>query len=975
MRFAHLHVHSYYSMLRGTAGIETLCLAARAAGMEALALTDVDGLYGWVEFVQTCARLGLRPICGVDLRDDGAVLLVKETGGYRRLCRIVSDRHLERDFSLAKALIEDRSGLVVLSRDLKFLETLVRETGPENVCAEMLPGAENAPLLSFAHREKILPIATNDVFFLSPDEQIRHRLLRAIDKNTTLSRLSETDDAAPASRFFCDEAWLRWRLSYAPEAVDNAARLASELKSDWAVGKTIFPPYETFTDPEAYSALYWKCRRGAVRRYGKITPEVEKRMAYELDIIRKKGFTHYFLVVEDIVRRAPRTCGRGSVAASIVSYCLEITHVDPLKHNLYFERFLNPSRKDPPDADIDFPWDERDDIFDYIFQKYGPHRAAMVCNHVRLQYVSAVREVAKVMGFSEPQITAATEKWFRFPPKSYPEPWDKIFALAEGVTDLPRHLSVHSGGVVIVPDDLRNYVPLQPAAKGVNVLQWEKDQTEDFGLVKIDILGNRSLSVVRDALASVERNTGLKIDYASLDPTQDEATQTMLAKGDTMGVFYIESPAMRLLQQKSGVGDYEHIVIHSSIIRPASYRYINEYVERLKGKPWAPLHPLMGDILQDSYGLMVYQEDVTKTSMALAGFDAVDGDGLRKALSKKRPEKWLPAYQEKFFAGAAARGVPAGVIREAWRMIESFAGYSFCKPHSASYALVSFQSAYLRAHYPAEFLAAVISNQGGFYATWAYLSEARRLGLSILPPDVNASDLAYRGRDRELRVGLMQLKGVRESLLKDLIAERGRGGPFLSLEDFLARVPSDISDIKILIRAGCFDSVSSGLSRPQMIWKLLQSPRHEASGLDFPPATAWIPPKADYSPEGKRSDECDTLGLLVSRHPLTLFQKELAAVPHVPASRLKDFVGRRVTTSGWLVTGKVVSTHKGEAMEFMTFEDLTGLYETTFFPEAYKRNGPKLNQRQPFWLHGRVEEDHGGITLTVETVEAVRPNS
>jgi error-prone DNA polymerase len=886
--------------------IESLCKAACRAGMESLALTDVNGLYGWVEFVQACRRFGLKPLCGVDLRaaDARAVLLARDAQGYERLCRIISDRHLEEEFSLSRALSEDRRHLVVLSRDLKLLEKLARESGPKDLYVEIVPSEENGSSLRFARAHSLTPVATHDVYFEHPADFERHRVLRAIDGNTKLSRLSEKDEVVSPGRFFCDEAWMRAQLSYAPETVDNASRLAEQLEGDWRLGETIFPPYGEFSNPEAYFTLRWKCYQGARSRYGPLTREVVKRLEHELEIIQNKGFTHYFLVVDDIVRQAPRTCGRGSVAASIVSYCLGITHVDPIKYNLFFERFLNPSRKDPPDADIDFPWDERDTILEYLFKKYGPYRAAMVCNHVRLQFPSAVREIAKVWGFSDPQISGVTEKWFRFPPRSYPAPWDKIFKFADSLTELPRYLSVHAGGVVIVPDDLRRYVPLQRAPKGVNILQWEKDQTEDFGLVKIDILGNRSLSVVRDAVAGGGGEYGTKIDYTKLDPTKDEATVEMLAKGNTMGVFYIESPATRLLQQKAGVGDYEHIVIHSSIIRPASHRYINEYVERLHGKKWEPIHPLLDKILDESYGLMIYQEDVTKTAMALAGFNAADGDGLRKALSKKRPEKWLGSYRKNFYAGARERGVSLNVIETAWRMIESFAGYSFCKPHSASYALVSFQSAYLRAHYPAEFMAAVIFNGGGFYSTSAYLSEARRMGLKLFPPDINASSMAYTGSGTELRVGLKQLKGVPEAFLEKILEER-KSGPFLSFDDFLRRVKADLSDLKILIRAGCFDSLAGDLSRPQLLWKVLQhGPFRDAreGTLAFGSHEPWIPLGVDYSSERKLEDEYDTLDLLVSRHPMSLYQSTLNRVAHVPANRIGEFVGRRVTMAGWLIT-------------------------------------------------------------------------
>lgn len=1019
--FAHLHCHSYFSMMRGTLSIERLCQMAAECGMNSLALTDVGGLYGWVEFVQTCEQYGLRPICGVELSvgESSAVLLAKDLKGYERICRITSELHLNgqmetkttgpEDGSCHRArfggavapakrnpvppilrdLMCNRSHLTILSRDTEFLRQLRKKTGPEDLYVEILPGEENFSRLQFVRETGVTPLATNDVYFGDPREWHAYRMLRAIDENTTLSRLDltssppaplpgeERKELVSPRRYFCDEAALRQNLSYAPEAVDNAARLAESLQTVWPLGTTVFPPYEAFHDAEAYFQLRWKCYQGALRRYGSLTPKISSRLDYELKVIRQKGFCHYFLVVDDIVRQAPRTCGRGSVAASLVSYCLGITHVDPIAHNLMFERFLNPGRKDPPDADIDFPWDERDDILDYIFEKYNDeaqnqYRAAMVCNHVRLQTRALLREVAKVHGLPDSEIKIMSERLRRFPPKEYPKPWDSIVRWTQALDDFPRYLSVHCGGVVIVPDDLRRYVPMERAPKGVNIIQWEKDQTEDFGLVKIDILGNRSLAVIRDAIGEVRQHGGEKISYETLNPLEDEATQAMLQRGETMGVFYVESPATRQLQQKAGVGDYEHLVIHSSIIRPAAHRFINEYVERLHGKPYDPVHPALAEALRETFGIMVYQEDVTKTAMAIAGFDAVEADGLRKALSKKRPEKKLSAYRERFFAGALQRGVDSAVIERIWEMILSFAGYSFCKPHSASYALVSFQSAYLRAHYPAEFMAAVLSNGGGYYSTFAYLSEARRMGLKVLPPDINASAITYTGEKEALQVGLMQLKGVQEKSLEAIMTAR-ESGPFTSLEDFLERVKVDLSDVKILIRAGCFDSIAGDCHRAQLIWKLLQmhSVPDRRWNFSFRSRKPWIPSLGDYSEREKLEDEQEIFGFPLSCHPLSLYADELANISTLPAEAMASAVGKRVQMVGWLISSKVVWTHEDNPMAFMSFEDETSIYETVFFPKSYERFAPRINAREPFLLTGILEEDHGAISLHVHGVQAL----
>jgi error-prone DNA polymerase len=822
------------------------------------------------------------------------------------------------------------------------------------------------------------------VYFLKPEDFSLHRLLRAIALNTTLSRVPASELASLGARL-TPAAHIAQRLPHCPEALTNASRIAEQCvmpKPPW--DRLIFPAYEGLDAEAAFRLLREKCLAGARERYGGITAAVLKRLDYELAVVRGKGFANYFLVVEDIVRRFPLTCGRGSAAASIVSYALKITHVDPIAHDLFFERFLNPGRKDPPDIDVDFPWDERDAVLDYVFQKYGARGAAMVSNHVSFQTRAAVREVAKVYGLPEGEIARVTGRlrhcWGsenaeelvrthpRFQDLKLEPPWPEILKLAVKLEGIPRNLSVHCGGVVIAPGELTRRVPLARAAKGVNIIHWEKDQTEDAGLVKIDLLGNRSLAVIRDALAAIKRNYGLDFPYASFNPLDDADAQALLARGDTIGVFYVESPAMRQLQQKCGSGDFARLVVHSSIIRPAANAYIREYVRRLRGGSYQPLHPVLDEILQETFGIMCFQEDVCKAAMALSGFDAVDGDGLRKILSKKHRTKKLAEYREQFFRGARARGVAADVIEKIWEMILSFSGYSFCKPHSASYALVSFKSAWLRAHYPAEFIAAVISNQGGYYSTFAYISEARRMGLAVLPPDLNASAEAYTGTGRSLRVGLMQIQGLTQAGLKALLDERRRGR-FRSFADFLFRVNPAPADARRLVLAGCFDTVEPELSRPALLWRLAghgQRRKQSAAPSLFEPPASPLPRPAGYDEQTLLRQEVETLGFLMSRHPLTLYQAALKPRSWVPAQDLRRWIGKRVTALGWYVTGKPVETKDGEPMEFLSFEDTTDIYETTFFPRAYDRFCRILTNTRPFLLSGKVEEDYSALTLTVE---------
>ena len=547
-------------------------------------------------------------------------------------------------------------------------------------------------------------------------------------------------------------------------------------------------------------------------------------------------------------------------------------------------------------------------------------------------------------------------------------PWPEILSWSVQLQGHFRNLGLHPGGVVLVRDDIRRYVPVECSASGLPVIQWEKDQTEDAGLVKIDLLGNRSLAVIRDALAAIQRNTGRAIDYATWDPISDPATRELIRRGDTMGCFYVESPATRLLLTKLWAGMppdrraqadvFEYLVVVSSLIRPAANVFTDEFVRRAHGRRYQSLHPLLDEVLVETHGIMVYQEDVMKVAVALGGFSVEDADQLRKVLSKKHKARQLRDYRRQFYEGATVRGLRRSAIDDVWAMIMSFAGYSFCKPHSASYAQVSFKSAYLRAHYPAEFIAAVISNQGGYYSTFAYLSEGRRMGLTILPPDINASDWAYTGSGHTVRVGFMQIKSLEEGLAKRIITERQTNGPYGSLSEFLNRMQPEPAQAMRLIKAGCFDASAGELTRPALLWRLL------AAQAPTPPRFIPIPP--EYAFRQKLAHELALFGFPLSCHPLDLFKEVVDHIPHIQAKDLAQYVGKQVTVIGWLVTEKIVSTKRGDPMEFLTLEDRTALYDATLFPETYRRSCHLIAKNQAYVMTGTVEQQFGAITLTVK---------
>lgn len=1005
MNFIHLNTHSSFSKGWGIGSVANLCQSANAFGMESFALTDTNNLYGLIFFLEAAREAGIQPIVGSEILTDNnrAVLLVKDREGYANLCRIISDRKCHNDFDFIVSLKKYRQGLIILSDDFRLLKSLKHDSN-RDIYVEMSPGYDMHKCLAFSRASQIPPVATNRVFFTEKKQFQIHRVLRSIDLNSKLSRLKR-DDCCRDHNFFNSAPSMIDQYPHAPEAISNTIEVSNQCMKEWDIFSLTFPDFENMNNKQAFDSLYEATIEGCKKRYGDVTPQVKKRIDHEMKIIKEKHFSHYFLVVADLAAKVPRSCGRGSAAASIVSYALGITHVDPIKHNLFFERFLNPGRVDPPDIDIDFAWDEREQVLDYLFSRHGNKRAAMVANHNTFGARSAVREVAKVFGLTEQEIGRITDKigfgwqlkkgWkeLKDHPKmrdiDFTEPWDEVLDTAVQLEGKLNHLSVHCGGVVIVPDEIRRYCPVEVSANGAQVLQWEKDSVEKAGLVKIDILGNRSLAVIRDSIDLVKRNHGIKIDYADWNPIDDPETVKIFYSGDTFGVFYFESPATRqvLIKVASGItfGDYikmDHFhlnVVVTSIIRPASNQCIKTWVSRLHGQPWDPPHHLLTPVLNETLGVMVFQEQLSQAAIYMGGFDAAEADMLRKVVSKKNSEKKLRDFYERFVLGASEKGVKREIIDNVWEMMMGFDGYSFCKPHSASYTMVAYKSAWLRAHYPAEFMASVISNMGGFYSTFGYISEARRMGLKVLPPDINSSEIKYTGKAKSIRTGLMQLKDFSMEAKESIIYERGKNGSFKSVKDFLKRMSGNIhlQDARVLIKSGCLDSINDGVNRPGLIWKALEffNRKEEAKAptlFDYNKKrnSGVIPvlKRESYPKHTMLKHESEILGFTLSVHPLELYEDLLKKLHYVRAMDLAKNVGKYVTMIGWLVTGKTVRTKEGDQMKFISFEDTTGIYETVFFPRVYNRYCHMLNAARPYILKGKVDMDFGSTNVNVQWV-------
>ena len=962
--------------MRGTIPLMKLITRTKRLHMSHIALTEVNGLWGFIRFVQLAKEQGIKAIAGTNLitEMDNVILLAENQTGYENMCRIISSIHDDPDASIPNLLVLFHSGLFILAHQDSVLVSLATFIPNSHLFVELRPSISEAKAQALANTYQLEIITTGDVYFLSKEDYHTHRILRAIDLNTTLSQLppNETKDQR---HFFRSEKEMIDLFPSSMAAINNSQYLAERCKTDWTYTNTIFPDLSLKNTHRANKALRSLVTTGAQERYGKINGLLKKRINYELSLITQKGFAPYFLIVRDIVRQTESTIGRGSGAASVVSYCLYITQVDPLRYNLQFERFIHPERMNMPDIDIDFPWDERDKILDYIFNKYSTERSAMVSSQVFLQPRSSIREVSKVYGLAEEEIKAITKrigyysrraelvKWVRndrrFKNLDLDDTLMEILKYSEKVMGAFRVSSVHPGGVIIVPDEIRKYVPVLTAPKGVQIVEWEKDQVEDSGLLKIDILGNRSLAVVRDTLKQVGLYRNEYMDYHKIQPVGDLRTEDLMKTGRTMGVFYIESPATRQLLAKAGKVDFEHVVIYSSIIRPAANRYTNLMLDRIHGQSWKLLHQDL-ECLAESYGIMVYEEQVSMVARKIAGFSYAESDYLRKVISKPALEHAIPRWKRKFISGAVNRGYTAKLAQTLWQMIQSFSGYSFCKPHSASYAMLSFTCAYLKAYFPAEFLAAVIANQGGFYSPYAYLSEARRFGIRIMPPHINRSFREYRGRKDRIRMGFMAIRNLQAKAIDAILNER-KSGDFASLADFLARVDIDLSDAMVLTNAGCFVELEPEITHKDIAFRTahfyLQNKNREP--LTVPTLTG------NLSRQEKRKLEIDTFGFPISEHPLLNYLPYLGK----RIKKAKDihlYIGKTIALAGIAITRKITATRNRQPMEFVTFEDETDLYECVMFPEAYETFGDLLNWETLFLIQGKVEKAYSVYTVTIE---------
>ena len=962
----YLNCHSFHSLRYGTIGIETLIKQARALHITALALTDINTVTGIYDFTKACLAEGIKPVVGMEIREENRLLyitLVKKQSGMGEICRLLTDRNVEGiTLPHTAPAFNDVTVIYPISNvppSLKANEYIgVR---PEQI--NLLIREEWKPLIS---RMVIL----SPVTVSNKTEHNLHRILRAIEMNVVLSRLKESDVCSPNELMRPYDRLLESYRDY-PQLIANTREVMENCNFEFDFRTPKNRKHYTENKENDIKLLSSLAYAGMKKRYCDNHSAAQARVEKELKVIDELGFSGYFLITWDIVRYSNSMgfmhIGRGSGANSIIAYCLGITDICPLELDLYFERFLNLNRKTPPDFDIDWSWQERDTILQYIFDRYGKDHVAFCGTNVEFKYRSIFREVGKVFGLPKEELDAlATCSAERDDDSQVVR---LVMKYGKMLEKYPNQRSMHSCGILISEEPITDFTALEMPPKGFPIVQFDMHIAEDIGFEKFDILSQRGIGSINDTVRLIRKNRQINVDIRDTTISKNEMRcNDMLSLGKTIGCFYIESPPMRGLLRRLKCKDYKTLVAASSIIRPgvAQSGMMKEYIFRHNHPDqFEYFHEVFEEHLGDTYGIMVYQEDVIKIAMHFGGLSAADGDVLRRAMSGKgRSLAALQRVKDNFFTSCKQQGHPEELSREVYRQIESFAGYSFCKAHSASYAVESYQSLYLKTYYPIEFMVAVINNQGGFYRTEVYVHEARMSGATILTPCVNKSEYETTLYNQDIYLGLMHLQSLESKIGTLIPQERKKNGDYRTLEDFVRRIPIGIEGLQILIFVGAFRFTGKSKSELLVQARLLLvnfTPEDRNGLLINEPVKEYKLPKLKRSVFEDAFDEIELLSFPVSCTPFDLLKTKYRG--HVMAKDLNYYHKRQVKMLAYLISRKHVPTKRG-TMFFGTWIDAYGDYfDTAHFPnclEQYPFQGGGC-----YLLLGTVEVDYHFPTVTI----------
>ncbi|HHT73916.1 MAG TPA: DNA polymerase III subunit alpha [Firmicutes bacterium] len=997
-------------MLDGASSISAYLEEAARLEMPALALTDHNNVSGAVEFHQTAVKLGIKPIQGVEITTtDGThlTLLAEDNTGYASICRILTAGHTQNPRGNCQIsweiLANNSKGLIVLSgcrrsgvsqavlrRNLDQakaeLYRLIEIFGKDQVYLEMvhshLPQTKHLLEGLFAlHESMQIPlVATNNVHYLDKEAFPVHDLLVCTRTQTKLHDIHPERPLNGENYFACPKEMAR-RFAPYPQALTATLEIAQRCTPALELGKNHFPRFLPGQGQEAAAQLLTELTwSGARERYGKITSGLQERIEHELRIITTLDVADYFLVVWDIVQYAHqkgiRCAGRGSAADSVVAYCLGITNVDAYARGLLFERFLSLERAQKPDIDIDFDARFRDDIADYVYQRYGEEHVASVCMFQTYHARSALRDFGRAFGYSQAELSQLTKNIthchadgirsllkrlpeLRRHPLNQPK-YAKLLDYCGAVAGFPRHIGTHLGGLVISARPLTAVTPLQPSAKGVLITQFDKNTIEDLGLIKIDLLSLRTLAAVSD-VEQILKPRGFSYDRI---PHDDPQTYARLRTGETVGVFQLESPAQRSLQSRLGSEAFEDLVASVALIRPGPIKgdMVEPFIARRRGlEEVTYIHPKLRKILEKTYGVVLYQEQVIEIATEIAGFTPGESDRLRKVMTRFRSHKEMESIGEEFIAKAVANGVEREVAEVIFSYIVGYAGYGFCEAHAAAFADTAYRTAYLLEHHPAQFYAALLNQQPmGFYPPNTLCVQARQRGIKILPLDINCSEVDYTADEHTIRIGLKQVKGMEQGFLESITGER-RKAKFTSLEDFIYRTNVSRDVAENLILGGAFDWFST--NRRQLLWCVPTYYQNKQGSLfmespvqvqvpDFPPLERWL---REYS----------VLSLSADRHVMEFFR------PKLPKAVLSSRAVSQRKQGPVQVAGLVIRPHRpptrsGKTVVFLTLEDEFGLVDVTIFENTYKRYGEVLFNSPLLVITGEISErDPNQITTVV----------
>ncbi len=1049
-RFVHLHVHTQYSLLDGAIRLDSLVEQTAAFRMPAVAVTDHGNIFGAIEFYQKASSGGVKPIIGCEMyvapddRRDKThspgediayhlILLAKNIHGYRNLCKLLTRAYLEGFYYKPRVdkelLKEHNEGLIALSACLqgeiprlvlagRFNDALrvaeeYREIFPnrrfylelqDNGIKEQK--RVNQALIEISRATDIPLVATNDCHYLTKGDSRVHDILLCIQTGKTIN-------SPQRMRFETDQFYIKSPeemaalFSEVPQAIENTVEIAERCNLELSLNETHLPDFPLPEGETVDSLLERKATEGLERRLARMVGEGEEkkwsyyeRLRKELNVIKKTGFSGYFLIVSDFIEEARRKGipvgpGRGSAAGSLVAYALGITNLDPIRYNLLFERFLNPERISLPDIDIDFCFEGRDEIIRYVTEKYGKDNVTQIITFGQMKARAVIRDVGRALDMSyqevdriaklipsrlnitieealkeEPRLRSLTEEDPRVA---------ELINIARALEGLPRHASTHAAGVVISRKPLVDYLPLFKGQKeNIITTQFQMKDIEKIGLVKFDFLGVKTLTVIDRAVREVARNRGERVDMDNI-PLDDEKTYRLLSAASTNGIFQLESSGIKELLKKLRPEKFEDLIATVALYRPGPLQsgMVDEFIKRKHGRePVRYELTQLEDILETTYGIMVYQEQVMEIAKVLAGYTPGEADVLRKAMGKKVPEVMLE-QRERFLKGCKGNGIPMGKAEKIFELMAKFAGYGFNKSHSAAYALIAYQTAYLKAHYPAEFMSALLSaNMGDTDKIVKYIADCRDMGIRVLPPDINRSSMDFTVSGDTIRFGLKAVKNVGSSAIEEILRAREEGGEFTSIEDFLERVDGRRVNRKVtesLVKCGAFDFtgknrgvlmaelnlLSERLSRRQEA-ELLQSSLFEGMAQPVARRVAVDERESSWDRRTTLAHEKDALGFYITHHPLEDLAEEMALYSTHTTESIKERTTRdseEVSLLCMITSRREVTTKRGAKMAFLTVEDLKGSLEVIVFSALYSKSIDTIGEDTPLVVVGRVERD------------------